>query len=289
MIIFFFSVQFSGDIMEIITQNNERVTHLFGNVEVRSDKLFIEAEEAFFYNTKGYIVIKDNLKGEIKNGNFICDSLLYYVREEKSVLKGNAVIKGKGMEFKSDIFVIEHSSYTILSNSGIEVIDTNQGFTVVGEKGEYNYSADTGFVYGNPYIEVRDSVFIYSDTFFVYRKDKKVKGKNNVRIKFSDGEVQGGKLKYVYSEGSGFISDSVKIVKGNVISTMDTLYFFGKEQGIDSLYMKGSVKMEAILEQDDKVAVFSNHGKIYIEDNKMNRIVFINKPRGIYYSSLQEE
>ena len=275
--------------MEITTDNNERITHLYGNVIIKSDKLLIQSNEAFFHNTKGYIVIKGNLNGKMDKGNFVCDSLLYYIRKKESVLNGNAAIESNGAKFRSDRFIIEHSNHKIFSNSGIEVIDTEQDFTVIGKEGQYDYSADTGFVYGEPYIKVRDSVFIYSDTFFVYRREQKVTGRNNVKVKFTDGEVKGKKIKYIYNEGYGFISDSVRIIKGNVISTMDTLYFYGKEQGIDSLYMKNSVQMEANLEEGDKVKINSGEGKVYIKDSRMQRIVFLNNPQGIYYPASEKE
>ncbi len=276
------SMSFSGDVMEIITKDNERVTYLHGNVVIKSRELTIHSQKAYFYNQKGYVVIKEDLGGEMKNGRFRCDSIVYILRERKSLLMGNAEIEIEDIQLKSELFQIEHDKKIIYTDTSVKVIDRRRNFTLTGKEGQYNYVENYGFISGEPLINYENGITISSDTFFIYKKSEKVEGKRNVVINFEDGRVKGKHIVYFYREGYGVISDSISVKKGNTVSTMDSLYFYGNDKKIDSLSMKGNVKMETLLEGGDRVKVESKSGKVIIRDKKMERIIFTGRPKGVY-------
>ena len=83
---------YSADIAELKTLNNEKVKQFDGNVVINKDNLQLKTKKAIQYVDKEEIHLYDDIT--MINGESIitCDELIYYIKEEFCIAKHNVVL-----------------------------------------------------------------------------------------------------------------------------------------------------------------------------------------------------
>ena len=93
---------YSADIAELKTLNNEKVKQFDGNVVINKDNLQLKTKKAIQYVDKEEIHLYDDIT--MINGESIitCDELIYYIKDEFCIAKHNVVLNQSENTVKSD-------------------------------------------------------------------------------------------------------------------------------------------------------------------------------------------
>lgn len=207
-------------------------------------------------------------------------------------------------DLRKDIYAIDESQITKCQRAtydsptgigrfytDVELIDTVQNIVIGGQYGEYHRNDHFGFMVDSAMAvlidDSRDSLFLHSDTLFVRTDDA-----NSVthlfsyyKVKIYKSNIQGACDSLAFTVSDSILRMYVDPImwEGESQLTSDSVYFYMKENNIDSIRYYGNA---FVLSRDTLENYNQVRGRLitaYFTDNEIYKIVSDGNAESLYY------
>lgn len=290
MILFILSLMaklsFEAEKMEILKQDNARVTHLIGAVHLYDDKLDIHGAQAWFAPEENSLIVLDSLLIKSQGVDITADSLRFDTKEQVSYLYRRVVVKREETEIRAPRLVINHRSRTATIAKGAEIRDLKEGILVTGNDASYSLEKDEGSILDNPrLVEDKDpsSFNVTGKRMHLSQRSKTASAGGDVKIVSKDATVYCDTLIMFYEMDEGYAYGNTKIVNPEGVINADTAHFKLGERRIEDIYLYPEVTTRYQTEDEDSVVLKSPALTIDMHNEGHEKLIFTGGVNGTYY------
>jgi lipopolysaccharide export system protein LptA len=210
---------FQADRVEIITEGDERVVHLIGNVVIESNDTRITCGEAKISEAKGTVRLQQNVQLQDDNGQVNAGSAIYYFNQERGYLSDSVTIVTPDEKISSDSLYYDGMRDSVEMYGNVVILDEKNRMSANGDAGWYNLARDEGFLFGSPKLEVarenRAPITVYAAVFQLLTNEDLFIGYDSVRAVIDSVTVLCDTLSYNLEEETGNMANPVIKEKNN--------------------------------------------------------------------------
>ena len=176
---------FQADRVEILTEGNERIVHLLGNVVIEGSETRITCAEAKISETGGWVKLQKEVRLQDKNGEVNAGTAIYYFSEDRGFMSDSVTIVTADEKIFSDSLYYDGARDSVEMYGNVLIEDSKNDMTVAGGKGWYNLARDEGALSGEPRLDIarqdKTPITIYAETFKLYTDERIFHGCDSVR------------------------------------------------------------------------------------------------------------
>lgn len=274
-------------------KEEERVSHLIGNVEVLHGKTVITGDEGYVYEKEKMAEITGGIKID-DEGTVINSETGRYFREKKmAVLIDSVVLKDGRQVLMADSLVYFKTKKLAFANGNVVLIDKEQNSEVSGSYGEYDFIKESGFITDAPVLtlsEKEKEITITGDTLKIERKKNFMSCVGSVEVREDSIISHSGYLEY-YSDSEKIYLEENPIVEQENKSTLTgtSIEVFLNKREIVKTVAYGFAKGNYHFEDGGSNDVMGDSITIFFNDGQTDKIVVTGNASGVYKNVKEEK
>ncbi len=276
---------FSADKVEIIRHEEGNIIRLLGDVIIDASTAKIFCQEATIYEFKDLAVLHGAVRIIDTSSTIEADTAYHYLSDERSLLKGNVILKKAARTIYADSLVYFGRRDYTQAFGQVKFTDSTQKLTARGDHGTYDLRQGRGYLEGSPRAlierENKSPIEVNSRIFEFIEKSNSIIAYDSVKVTIDSTFIEGDSLRYFLDKKEGLITNlTISEQRNNIIGDSgrftlgdDRLEEFKIRNGHGVYLTKEGTKNEV----DGGLIVFQ------FKDGRIYAIEVSDKPKGILY------
>ncbi|MCC6818225.1 MAG: hypothetical protein IT245_04995 [Bacteroidia bacterium] len=240
---------------------------------------FSSTKTAFFY---GPTVIRS------KENTILCKKGWYNTSNETARFTERAELSSKNSSITADSFYYDRKQGIGIANGNLLLVDSNEMFYVVGQKGDYFQKTNISYIYQDPVamqVKDNDTFFVKADTFY-FKNDslKKVMRAYN-RVSVFQKEMKGrcDSMEYrFYDSTISLFYNPILWNQKNQISG-DTMHIQLKNKRIHTMRVIGNAFLASEVKPNYYNQIAGKEMINRFDSNRLKSVLVIGNAQSIYY------
>lgn len=276
---------FSADKVEIINEGNEQIVKLLGNVIIEEKDAKITCYEAVIYEGKDLAVLNGKVKIADTTGTIEADTAYHYLKELRSILKGNVVLKNKAREIYADSLVYTKKNELAQAYGRVRFVDTAQKFNALGKLGTYDLRRGKGRLEGTPQAfvqrEGKSPIEINSKYLEFDERLSAIIARDSVKVQIDSLYVTGDTLTYYVNSKTGLITNLNIVERTNTMSGLSGRFTL-RDSKLDEFEVSTGQGVYHT-EEGTKNEITGGRITFKFKDGKTTAIEVVDSPEGLLF------
>jgi len=276
---------FVADRVEIIRENAESTVHLLGNVVIEDKQTIITCAEARLNDTKGVVMLYDDVKIVDENGEIHANAATYYFREKRGYLSGNVVLLTRDETIRADSLHYDGVNGFVEMFSNVQIDEPKNNLVAYGQKGWYDLHKEQGYLAEDPRMEIfrenRSPLTISAREFELIVPDNTLYGFDSVIAIIDSVTIYSDTFEYNLKTECGNLVKPVIADRENELAG-ESGRFQLKNKNIESFSVKQGWS-RYFTDEGSKNVVSGSQISIIFTEGKASKIFVEGRPQGSLY------